>query len=205
MATIEDIEQIYYAANSREFYDYLLSLKPVEDNKWKIDNYKGFVIVYNNINSIYTFYPIKNPDNTLDWISLNNNYAVIIPQHLISRYRKRVLELVQDKNGDKIFKRKFDIRKNPIDSLTIVWNMISNIDAHLIFGLSVSDKYKDTMFCWCEDGLIPIEQLSDLVYKLPTLIPFYKLRKEQWEIWKAIYSILVEKNILLDKNRIQFL
>lgn len=200
---IEDIEQIYYNANSKELYDYIVSLKPEEDNdRWRIYSYKGFVIFYNNINSVYAFYPLENPNNTLDWIHLNSKYAVIMPQHLLSRYRKRILDAVQDEEGNKPLKRNFDIRKNLIDSLLIAWYITRGMNIHLAFNIPISDKYNDSMFGWCEDGLIPIEPLSNIVYKCITFIPTDMLRKEQWEIWKAIYKTLVE-NKVLDKDHIQ--
>lgn len=185
---IKDIEQLYILAHSKEVYEYVNSLKKYDDYILPT-SYKGLLILYSS-KIQYILYPDKNPDNTIDWIFLNGDKAIIISQHLLSRYRKRILDKVSD--------MKYNIRCNILDNLLLLVQLVSNIQLHIVKGVGISSKYNDSMFAWCEDGLIPIEELSDIVYRCITFIPINMLRDYQLENWKSIYSTLLE-NKALDK------
>lgn len=182
--TLKSIEQLWQYAKSKEVLDYINSLDSasVEDDNRKIAYYHSLVILY-NAKDYCILFPFDKPDNTTSWIHLDGAFAVIMPQHLISRYRKRIMASGQ-----------YNIRSNVKDKVVLAINTILNIqeNMHLITGICINSKYDNSTFAWCKFGLIPMKKRSDIVYEGITFIAEDMLNKEQLDIWNRIRSEIVE-------------
>lgn len=187
MNLVEYIEQLYRKAHSQEMKDFITSLDSEEDWHLRVTKIQDsfFLVFYQNKDKSFILTPIDRTNNTTDFVFLNGYIAFICTQHLLSRFRKRVLGKDLNFNLRGTFYEKLN------HSIQTIFNVYNEI---YLCGIGISDKYKDDYCAWTRFGLIPIKRYSEIVFCGTTFIPVEKLNDSQMEIWKTINDFLLEQN-----------
>lgn len=146
-----------------------------------------FFVFYKNTSQFFIVGYMRRGNNTTDFVYINLNNAFILSQHLLSRFRKRVLANCV----------KYDLRGQMFDILGQAAQTILNIDEEIFLAnTSISDKYSDNYFAWTRFGLIPVERYSDIVFCGTTFISVDMLNEKQKELYNIVYTRLQELNLL---------
>lgn len=114
MNITEYAENLFNLAYSQEMIDFITNLGDTSSDEWRmkvtaIREYYFFVF-YKNTSQFFIVGYMRRGNNTTDFVYINLNNAFILSQHLLSRFRKRVVA-----DG-----MKYDLRGRMFD---IYWNI----------------------------------------------------------------------------------
>ena len=177
MNITEYAENLFNLAYSQEMIDFITNLGDISSDEWrmKVTAIRGY----------YFFVFYKSTNQFFVYINLNN--AFILSQHLLSRFRKRVV-------ANSI---KYDLRGQMFDILEHSIQTLININEEMyLCNTGISDKYNDNYFAWTKFGLIPVIRYSDIVFCGTTFISVDMLNEKQKELWDSVHSKLLEHNLL---------
>ena len=95
MNIAEYAEQLFNLAYSQEMIDFITSLDGASSDEWrmKVTAIQGyyFFVFYKSTNQFFIVGYMRRGNNTTDFVYINLNNAFILSQHLLSRFRKRVI------------------------------------------------------------------------------------------------------------------
>lgn len=194
MDIAEYAEKLFNLAHSQEMKDFISSLDTtnLDGSNWYMQttSIQGrlLFVFYKSINQFFVLGYMIRCNHTIDFVRINLHNAFILPQHLLSRFRKRVLANCV----------KYDLRGHRVlDILKQAAQTILSIDEEIFLAnTSISDKYSDNYFAWTRFGLIPVERYSDIVFCGTTFISLDMLNEKQKELYNTVYTRLLEKNLL---------
>ena len=118
MNITEYAENLFNLAYSQEMIDFITNLGDISSDEWrmKVTAIRGyyFFVFYKSTNQFFIVGYMRRGNNTTDFVYINLNNAFILSQHLLSRFRKRVVA-----NGIKYDLRgqMFDILEHSIQTL----------------------------------------------------------------------------------------
>lgn len=111
MNIAEYAENLFNLAYSQEMIDFITSLGGTSSDEWlmKVTAIRGyyFFVFYKSTSQFFIVGYMRRGNNTTDFVYINLNNAFILSQHLLSRFRKRVVA-----NGIK-----YDLRGRMFDIL----------------------------------------------------------------------------------------
>ena len=95
MNIAEYAEQLFNLAYSQEMIDFITSLDGASSDEWrmKVTAIQGyyFFVFYKSTNQFFIVGYMRRGNNTTDFVYINLNNAFILSQHLLSRFRKRII------------------------------------------------------------------------------------------------------------------
>lgn len=191
MNIAEYAEQLFNLAYSQEMIDFITSLGGTSSDEWlmKVTAIRGyyFFVFYKSTSQFFIVGYMRRGNNTTDFVYINLNNAFILSQHLLSRFRKRII-------ADGI---KYDLRGRMFDILEHSIQTLININEEIyLCNTGISDKYNDNYFAWTKFGLIPVIRYSDIVFCGTTFISVDMLNEKQKELWDSVHSKLLEQDLL---------
>ena len=191
MNITEYAENLFNLAYSQEMIDFITNLGDISSDEWrmKVTAIRGyyFFVFYKSTSQFFIVGYMRRGNNTTDFVYINLNNAFILSQHLLSRFRKRVV-------ANSI---KYDLRGQMFDILEHSIQTLININEEMyLCNTGISDKYNDNYFAWTKFGLIPVIRYSDIVFCGTTFISVDMLNEKQKELWDSVHSKLLEHNLL---------
>ncbi len=95
MNIAEYAENLFNLAYSQEMIDFITSLGGTSSDEWlmKVTAIRGyyFFVFYKSTSQFFIVGYMRRGNNTTDFVYINLNNAFILSQHLLSRFRKRVV------------------------------------------------------------------------------------------------------------------
>lgn len=113
-----------------------------------------------------------NDDKTTDFIYLNANWGVVLKQHLLTRYRKRIQKELNS----------LDIRSNSKDRILLLINAVFNLCVKCALFEFDTDNY----YIYTRLGFIPSSRLSEHIFEGKTFLSVDLLKPNQLKVWEEI-------------------
>lgn len=200
---MESIERLYYAnLNDSTLNEYIRQLSTDDSigNKMylyndsmaigkddtgyylKFDIYKGFLFLLATKDGCNKWMPIYNADNTTDWLLFSNNYLLLIKQHTINKFSKRLFKkYIPERTYNT--RARFSLDRG-LQAINVLMSITNN--PYLIYGGSINEKYNDQFFLYQENGLFPVTRISEHCFEVTTFISVEMLNEKQIFIYEQI-------------------
>lgn len=175
--------RVYHSAKFQKEKELLFNGYVLDNKDFNIKDYKQFYAVrFKNI--LLMVMPIRH-DGITDWYVIRDGRCIIITQHTLVRFRKRVLNKIEP---DTKYNMRGVTRANIKDIFMLSSNLIIDINlmSIVVDGTGINDKYDNNSFMITKYGLIPLEKLDDDIYRSTTFISNEMLTDEQKEIYDSV-------------------